>query len=236
MPWLLNEDAAIKKKLAGLTVTDSTAPVAGRPVDVKFLSPDTELDNLTFPAILIKYAGISRASEREHRGPTVLPYTPEGAANPVNVTDPETGATVVWDTTADFDPTLSPHHVQDHPLPYNLDYQIEIWSRYNSHMIDLAAKLARLERLPERFGFLEVPEDGTVRTLELLGGPVTMESARDSNRKRIFRLGYVVRVASELDVYAVEQIAKSVDSVDLQMIVFSMTIPLDEQHPEQFEG
>lgn len=229
MAWLLNEDRAIKTKLQGLKVTDTNAPATGRDVAVRFVTPETEMADLTFPIILIRYAGISRASEREHRGPTTLPYIPEHLPRtPVTGRNPETGEVITWDPSVDYDPTYSPFKVQEHPIPYNVDYQIEIWARYNSHLIDIARQLANVTRIPERFGYLEVPEDGTVRTLELLGGPVTLSAARDNDQKRIFRAGYSVRVASELDVYAVEQITKWVDQVDVNLYQWTAEIPTAE--------
>jgi len=218
MPFLLNEDRAIKKKVQGMKVHDTNEPTGGRVVESRFVTPETELADVSYPLILIFYQGLSRASEREHRGPTVLPYTPEGAVydEPLMVRDHEHNW-VEWDPTVDFDPTISPWHVQDHPIPYNIDYRIEIRARYQQHLVDLVGQLAIVNRLPERFGYLEVEEDATVRSLDLLGGPVMLEASRDNDGKRLFRAAYAVRVAAELDVYATTQIHKYVETVDIDL-------------------
>jgi hypothetical protein len=223
MPFLLNEDAAIRAKFAGLTVDDANAPEGGRPVDVRFVTPATELATLNYPTILIFYAGVSRDPSREHRGPTNLPYIPEtaeftpepGETGP-RVRDHE-GNWVEWDPSADYDPILSPFYVPDHPIPYNIDYRIEVRARTQAHLAALVARLALIDRIPERFGYLEIPEDGTVRSLTMLGGPTMLSAARDADGKRLFQAAYSVRVASELDVYAVSQIVRYVETVDIDL-------------------
>lgn len=74
-PYL--ESDALKKKLSGVVVTASTYP-QGRPVPVSFVNPDFELKAAAYPGIYISYAGMSKASDREHRGPTRLQYAPPG--------------------------------------------------------------------------------------------------------------------------------------------------------------
>jgi hypothetical protein len=183
MPWLINEDRAVKVKLTGLTVTDANAP-EGRPVAVRYRVPESELAQQTFPLIVIEHAGIEKADDREHRGQTYLPYAPEGA-------------TTWWDPAASgWDVTKSPYQM-DYPVPYNLRYRILVYTRESWHDISLAATLAQRIYIPARFGFLEIPEDGTVRTLDLLGGPEVV-STRDSDGKRLFRREYLISVASEM--------------------------------------
>lgn len=216
MPWLLNEDAAIKKKFLGLTVTDSSAPPTGRPVAVRFTVPGYELATMTFPTIVISHAGITKADDREHRGPVYLAYVPENYPNDTPARDGQpyipTGATSV-------DPSRSPFYVQDTPIPHNIDYQVVAYHRLEQHQTMLTAALAAIDRIPPRFGYLEVPEDGTVRSLDLIGGPEQV-AEKDQNGKRVFRTHYSVRVYAELPLYAVQnvyELFKPVTSVSIAL-------------------
>lgn len=188
MPWLLNEDAALKFKLQGLQVTDANAP-NGRPVPVRFRLPETEVSDLTFPIIVIDHDGWYAAPEREHRGFTQLPYAPEGSAPWWDVTgDPDT---------EQFDPEDSPYW-SFFPIPYNLDYFVTVYTRImHEHTIPLVSQLAAFNRLHPKFAFLDVPQDGTKRTLQLLGGPA-LTAEYDTNGKRFFQVKYKVRIFSEL--------------------------------------
>ncbi|MFE9834033.1 hypothetical protein ACFYP4_02620 [Streptomyces sp. NPDC005551] len=185
MAWLLNEDTAIKAKLSGLTVESAALedPVS---VDVRFTVPEDEYADLTFPLITLTHASIERAPERESRGIIQLQSLPEG-----------------------MDSTQGPYFAET-PVPYNIDYQVVLYTRSVTHRTLLVATLAMFEYLPERFGFLEIPQDNTVRRLDLLGGP-ELNAGRDSNNKRLFTATYRVRVSTEL--YLIDGIPKNYKSV-----------------------
>jgi hypothetical protein len=190
----MNEDRAVKAKLQGLTVTDVNAP-EGRPVPVRYRVPESELAQQTFPLIVIEHAGIEKADEREHRGSVRLPYAPEGADR-------------WWDEDADgYDVTESPYIV-DFPIPYDLRYRVIVFTRTAWHDTALAISLAQHDRLPARFGFLEIPQDGTVRRLDLLGGPEVADD-RDEDGKRLFRREYLISVSSEMLPQAAAQYVKA---------------------------
>lgn len=222
MTWILNEDGAILRKFAGLTVNDANDGGAGslRPVTVEFRMPETELSDMTFPTVIINPAGISKADDREHRGRTNLPYIPEEYAGvlPPKTVDPETGLEIDW--TQD-DVTLSPFYVDDFPIPYNFDYNVTVYTRFQQHMSELVTALAQQKYIPHRFGYLEVPETQTVRSLDLIGGPATVAD-RDGMGKRVFRTEYIVRVPSELTTYEYHQILSGdrIASVNLEVVDF----------------
>ena len=253
MPWLLNEDAAMKAKLQGLSVSDVNAAPQGRAVPVKFNLPEDELSDTAFPMIVIDPPSISKASDREHRGPVTLPYMPEGTENwqplfgdakygdgafgggawvavpglyddsdivdggiPIDHDDVP-GFYEQWDVSTDFDPSLSPFRSDDYPIPYNLDYAVTVYTRKQTHIQQLVNSLAVIDRLPFRFGYLEIPQDGTVRTLEVINS-VAIDTFRDSDGKRSFRADYAVRVATELTPYAVTQLANTyVTEIDISV-------------------
>lgn len=206
MPWLLNEDAALKAKLQGLTVTDANS--SSRRVPVRYRLPESEVADLTFPIIIIQHDGWYPANEREHRGYTNLPYAPEGYPT---WWDDSGGPSV-----AQFDPTDSPYYSY-FPIPYNFDYVITVYCRImHEHTIPLVASLAAYDRLHPKFAFLDVPQDGTKRTLQLLGGPA-LETGKDDDGKRIFWTTYKVRVFSELIPAIVQPILANRVNLDLSV-------------------
>lgn len=215
MPWLFNEDAALKKKLQGLQVFDANNP-QGKTVKVRFRLPQTEVADLDFPIIVISHSGWFLAPEREHRGFVQLPYAPEGL--PAWWEDNGDEA-----ATAQFDPNDSPYY-SNFPLPYNFDYRVDVLCRFmTDHTVPLVAALAAPDRLDPHFGFLDVPQDGTKRTMQLLGGP-SIEALKDENDKRLFQTTYLVRVFSEL----VPQVLQSalVSQINLDLSVYTDTTDL----------
>lgn len=181
MPFLQNEDAALKAKLQGLTVSDATSdPVTARRVDVRFKDPEYELADATYPLILISHTFIERSVERESRGYITLNYAPEGYAPWADMTDPN----------------QSPYTTET-PIPIDVHYGIQVYARKQRHLIQLTNALIDFYHLPPRFGFLEVPQDGTIRRLDLLGGPEYTET-KDENNKRLFVALYEVLVSSEI--------------------------------------
>jgi len=186
MPFILNEDKALKAALSGITVSDSGN--ATRPVGVWFGQPDAEIRFQAYPYITIDLINVAIDPEREHRGewyfkPGPGKYSPEG-------------------TIDDKD------HRSSLPIPVNLDYQITTYARQPRHDRQLMYELSKYNRIPFRFGGLEIPEDRSVRRLDLIGFTKRDTTEQD---KRLFRNIYTVRISSELfqrefaDVYKVTQ-------------------------------
>lgn len=194
MPWLINEDAALKLQLQGITVTDGTAPPEGRMVKVRFINPEDELVKFRPPMILISMPTISLAFDRMGAGGlsmvegtflTQLPYAPEGQPN-------------WWSDTADsYDPSLSPYYAD--VQPYDLDYQITVIARIGrQHLMPIMAALEQPTMLG-RNATLTIPQDGTYRRMTRMGGPARQfYSYKDGPlQKKLFTATYMVRVASE---------------------------------------
>lgn len=185
--WLVNEDAALKLKLQGLIVSDANS--SSRSVTVKYMNPEVEISDLTFPCIIIAHDGWYPAPERMHDGYTTLPYAPEGLDPWFADTGPETTL---------FNPNDSPYFSQWFPIPYNFDYTISVYTRFmHEHAIPIISALAQYDYLHPKYGYLNIPQDGTKRTLQLLAGP-SMNYDKDKNDKRMFRIDYKVRIFSEL--------------------------------------
>lgn len=177
--FIANEDRAMKAKLSGLVVYDINAPDAGRPVQTIWLDNDTEVTKLTFPSIVISNQGMTFDAERAMGGLIQYTYTPEGFPT----YDIEGGA-------------ANPYWSQV-PIPYMINYQIEVIARNNKHATFLEAVLSGPDYLSCRFGYLVIPEDGTIRRLDLAAGP-DFQPTRDSDGKRLFHSVYAVKVSTEL--------------------------------------
>jgi len=169
MPFILNEDKAIKLMLTGVTVSDSGNPT--RPVGVWFGQPDLEIRAQSYPYMTIDFLGYNEDFSRSHRGEIQMPYFPEGA-------------------------NTSEQYMTEFPIPVYLDYQITTWARQPRHDRQIMAEMATGQRIPLRYGLLVVPEDKTVRRVDFLG--FAKKDTTDENGKRLFSNAYTIRVSAEI--------------------------------------
>jgi hypothetical protein len=168
MPFILNEEAALKTLLTGITVSDTGN--SARPVGVYYGQPDKEIRQQSYPYITIDLVGVREDFERAHRGYVPLTYTPEGV-----------------DTTN--------INMVNFPIPVDLIYQVSTWARQPRHDRQLIAALYSPGRLPLRFGQLPIPEDGTDRRIDVLG---FSKRDFIESEKRLFNNVYNIRISSEL--------------------------------------
>jgi len=168
MPFILNEDEALKTLLTGITVADSGN--SARPVGVYYGQPDKEIRQQSYPYITIDLVGVSEDPTRAHRGYVPLTYTPEGV-----------------DTT-------NINRI-NYPIPVDLIYQVSTWARQPRHDRQLIAALFNPGRLPLRFGQLPIPQDGTNRRVDVLG---FSKRDFIESEKRLFSNVYNIRISSEL--------------------------------------
>lgn len=167
MPTLLNEDAALKSLLSGMTVSDSGN--SARPVGVWYGQPDPQIRQQSYPYITIDLIGISEALERTHSGIIEFSYTPEG-----------------YDEDTKYE--------SQYPIPVDLMYQVTTFARQPRHDRQIIAQLFGPNRLPLRFGMIAIPEDSTVRRLDMLAF-----SKRDFTEtdKRLFSNVYTISISAE---------------------------------------
>jgi hypothetical protein len=219
MPWLLNEDAALKYKLQGLTVTDLTSgsePGGVRQVPVRFRLPMDELVNLTFPCILIEFQQMTWASPRQHSGLIQLPYAPEGEAYPQ-----------WWPAGATEYPFAQSPYWTREPLAVWLWYQVTLYSRLQrDHQRPLEAALSQPDYLPLMDGYLNIPQDGTYRRLDITGGPNRGYARYDpgelgsSDQKRVLYTTWQARVSSEM-LYDVPQGLALAQAIDFDLSCYT---------------
>ncbi|MDP9870325.1 MULTISPECIES: hypothetical protein [Streptosporangium] len=212
MPWILNEDAAIKAKLSGIQASSAAGPAT---VPARFTTPEPENTSMTYPVIVLTRTAVTRASDRERRGFTDFRYIQEGRPMP--------GPDDRWG------------YYGDRPIPYNIDYQVSVLTRLQAQQSELMARLARGDLLPERGGYIHIEPMGVIASLDLLGGP-ELSSQVDSHGKRLFSVNYVVRVFTEFSPYevkrfeAVEKVTGKINDFDYQSdrdgaVVGSFTAP-----------
>ncbi len=184
MTFLLSEDAALRKRLQGITVTDQKAEGddVPRQVGVFFGQPDQELRSQVYPYITIDMINFQRDTLRETRGLTKADYL----SSPTNIDE----------DTQDY--------LVEMPIPVNIDYQITTYSRHPLHDRAILSELMT-DRLP-RFGYLEVLEkkevdgDTTTNFITYRRMDVLNIAKRDvtEQAKRLFVNAITVRVSSEM--------------------------------------
>lgn len=176
MTFLLNEDAALKTLLKS-RVKVSDAANNSRPVGVWFRQPDIEIREQSYPYLTIEMVDISEAKDRRHSGFTTLPYVPDGSFD-------VDGNVLRSDT----------QYLTETPIPVDIDYQVTAYSRHPHHDRQIIATILT-QIMPFRHGVLKIPEDGTVRRLELMG-----YAKRDMTEqgKRLFVNVFSIRINSEI--------------------------------------
>lgn len=213
--FLLAEDAALKARFSTMTVSDDRN--GSRPVQVFFRYPESETER-SYPFLTIEMIDIVHARNRQHsetqivypkvgidnradflNNPNVMTYWPSRISNMENVSA----------TGKDF---IVSHEF----VPVDILYQVSTFTRSALHDRQLSSQMLSTI-VPFRKGFIQVPEDGTVRRLDLLDW--TTADLLDSEagyRKRIFRKIYTLQMTAEIpstDMIGLKQIDTVVTSV-----------------------
>lgn len=184
MAFVFNEDRALKNLLSGITVSDYKN--ASRPVGVWFGQPDVEIRNQSYPYITIELIDILEDRSRNNRGYTQLNYTPEG-----------------------YDPDKT--YYSELPVPVDIEYQVVSYTRQPIHdrqiLIDILSN-----KLPFRYGTMEVPEDGTLRRVELVG-----YRKRDGieSGKKLYSTLFSIRISSELFYSDIVEAAETIETISI---------------------
>ena len=214
--FLLAEDAAIKNRFSGLHVSDDRQ--GSRPVQVFFRYPESETER-SYPFVTIEMIDIVHARNRQHSEvsleyakvgtplheksltrPNALKYFPDRISNMENVTGALSSDFI---TTNEF-------------VPVDILYQVSTFTRSALHDRQLSSQMLSTI-VPFRKGFIDVPEDGTIRRFDLLDW--TTADLLDSEagyRKRIFRKIYTLQMSAEIpstDMYGFQKVSSVITTI-----------------------
>lgn len=181
MPFIFDEDLALKEKLSGFSVKNYTD---GRSISIPvyFRFPDAEERTRTFPHIAIDLVEINFDRERAHRAIGYIQKTDLETATPLE------GFVLSGD---------------DMPLPWSLVYQLAAYSRQPWHDRQLTSMLYMM--FPEEFGFLDMSNfDSTIRRADLQS--IVRRDTVDSSNKRLYRNIFTIAISAEFYIYQIQQI------------------------------
>lgn len=194
MPWLLDEDYALKQKLSGFTVSNY-ADGKLLPIQVYYRFPDPEERERTFPHIAIDLTEIVFDAERAHRADGYL---------------------LTWDTET-ATPMINGALVgDDYPLPWSLIYQLAYYSRNPTH--DRQMRMMAYQMFPEQYGSLNMQYfDGTIRRADLVSS--VQRDTVDANNKRLYRNILTVAISSEFFLNQITAIQRAT-SIDITVVPY----------------
>lgn len=207
--FLLAEDAAVKARFSNITVSDDRENA--RPVSVFFRYPDGEREK-QYPFITVELIDLIhnrslQLSETSHyffgdgHPRNSIDYYPSelNAGGLEDLIEAEGGVIRV-----------------DSFVPITLIYQVSTYTRSALHDRQLTSKILR-RVAPFRRGFIDIPEDGTIRRFDLMGWTsADLLDQEAGYRKRIFRKVYTLQMSAELptsDVQAVKQVTTVVGTL-----------------------
>lgn len=190
--FVLAEDAAVKRKFEGLQVSYPSV----KNVDVWYRWPNKEIRDVNRPFIAIDLIDILKADHREHQGPPFSLMRSDGPYEPYGYTADQALIDGGWVPVAD-----------EWPTPYDLYYTVTVSCEDPRHERELLGKfLSQLDLAPHRWGYLEIPEDGTVRRFETVA--INDQTGRTSSNNIEYRRVYTVRVEAELFTGFVEDVLR----------------------------
>lgn len=201
--FLLAEDAAVKDRFTGITVSDDKK--SNRPVKVFFRYPDSETEK-EFPFITIEQVGLTHARELQHSEEYYYhnPYEESETSSSLNYWPSE------LDETGIAAATVGPGYLKANSfVPVYLMYQVSTFCRTALHDRQITSKMLRYV-VPFRRGSILVDADGTARRFDLLGWTNSDLLDQEAGyRKRIFRKVYTLQMTAEIPQSELEQVRRS---------------------------
>lgn len=210
--FLLAEDAAIKARFSNIAVSDDRDPE--RIAKVFFRYPEGEKEK-EYPFITIEHLGLTHNRSLQHSeqiyyysnavtgaslSPAYIDYFPS-----------ELNAAGMAAEAAGYDYLRTESFV-----PVTLIYQVATYARSALHDRQLTSKILR-RVAPFRRGFIEIPEDGTMRRFDLISWANSdLLDGEAGYRKRIFRKVYTLHMSAELassDLVQVKQVTSVVGNI-----------------------
>ena len=210
--FTLAEDAALKARLQTVYVSDDRNQT--RPAKVFFRYPDGETEKV-YPFITIELININHARNRQHSevdyyytNDVIIPDSQSARHNRYLDYFPSEYDT---DGLNEIAGTSGYIHIESF-VPVDLTYQVTTYCRSQRHDRQMTAALLRYV-FPLRRGFIEIPEDGTIRRCDLLNWrQADLLDQEAGYNKRIFRKVLTGQINSEIPQNDINQVTR-VDTV-----------------------
>ena len=195
--FTLAEDAAIKQRLSSLYVTDDRNTT--RPVSVFFRYPDAEAEKV-YPFVTLELVDISFSRSRQESMHQYYYTNDAGVSQSVkNAMSTMTYFPSEYDRSGLNTVVGESGFIKsDEFIPVDLTYQVSTYCRSQRHDRQLSAAMLRYV-FPFRRGFIEIPEDGTIRRCDILDWrSADLLDQETGYKKRIFRKVITVQINAEL--------------------------------------
>lgn len=187
--FLLAEEQALYAKLSDIYVRDPSQPDTKRKVRVYFRHPPAEVEK-SYPFITIDLIDVQFAAERAH----------STQIYPVNYWPSEYATFEEYATARglDFDPENDyPDAAEFHP--YDLFFSVTVHTRNPRQDRELMGILMNTAFLPDRWGYLHVPADDTMRHLDRVGFQNLDDyEGNPQASDRVFRKSYTIKVSAHM--------------------------------------
>jgi hypothetical protein len=221
--FLLAEDAAVKSRFSAITVTDDRN--TERPVSVFFRYPEGETEK-KFPFITIEMIDLVHDTTRQLSETYYYYAKGDSASATVGRYLDYYPSTYNAQDMSDLDPGVH-FFKMDSFVPVTLVYQISTFARSALHDRQLTSKILR-RVMPFRRGFIEIPEDGTIRRFDLAGWATADLLDQEAGfKKRIFRKVFTVQMTAEIptsDINLVKRVEEVVGVIKNKDQTFSNRI------------
>jgi len=196
--FLEAEDAALKMRLADIPVADDDDPQ--RVAQVFFRHPVGETEK-SYPFITIELLDITHARDRQHSMQDLYYASGIGLTSDQQLSLTNIDYYPDEQNTADLDDLVedSGFLSTDSYTPVDLVYQVTTYARSNQHDRQLTRTMLRRVTPFQGRGWIEIPEDGTIRRLDVQGWrPADILDGEAGYKKRIFRKVYTLVMNAEI--------------------------------------
>jgi hypothetical protein len=220
--FLLAEDAAVKNRFSAITVSDDRN--GERPVNVFFRYPEGETEKM-YPFITVEMIDLVHDTTRQ-QSEHYYYYSKSAPASSVGNFIDYYPSTYDAQDLFDLNPGVDFFRI-DSMVPVTLVYQISTFTRSALHDRQLTSKILR-RVMPFRRGFIEIPEDGTIRRFDLAGWATADLLDQEAGfKKRIFRKVFTVQMTAEIptsDINLVKRVEEVVGVIKNKDQTFSNRI------------
>jgi len=225
--FTLAEDAALKMRLSDMAVSDDRNAERVCQVFFRHAAKTTEK---TYPFVTIELSDISFAANRNHSYTDLYYHQGDPSSSNIDYL-PSTMNEADLAALAGVDGVL----YADSYVPIDLMYSVTTYTRSQLHDRQLTALMLRrvVPIMPGR-GWIEIPEDGTIRRLDMLSWNASdILDGEAGYKKRIFRKVYTLKMNAEMPASDFVNITRAL-TVENTLICHTDSLSNDPYPPEEF--